>query len=247
MVNGLSEHDDFWDYIYQKEEKLLRNFLKDNVIEIHHIGSTSIPNLVAKPQIDIVLSVCDLERSIKQLELAGYVYKGEFNIPFRYFFGKNQAETKINLHVVLDKAPEMIGFLKFRDYMRSHPEAVQEYADLKISIADKLPSMKKYSFLNEYTLLKDDFIRNILRKSGFEGLCMRFVVHHNEEKYEHTVCSLHNYVIKSEDMRFVFYRGAEVIGYANVSPNKKINIFEIFNKTAKKYFEDSLSAYVNKK
>lgn len=242
----LSEHKSSWNNDYQIEAKIIRETLSDNFIEMHHIGSTSIVNLVAKPQIDIVASVNDLDQSIEALRTIGYVYKGEFNIPFRYFFGKHQESLKFNLHVVGENDPEILGFLTFRNYMRNHPDELQKYADLKKSIVKEPGSEEKHDYFTEYTLLKDDFIRSILKKAGFNGLCMRFVAHYNEENYEQTVCKLHNCIINPNDKRFIFYSGPDIVGYANVSVDKKITIFEITEPSAHKYFEDRLNKYLNR-
>lgn len=243
MNHGLSEHIDSWKTAYYKESLSIKERLEDNFIEIHHIGSTSVADLIAKPQIDIVVSVHNLQHTINQMAGSGYIFKGEFNIPFRYFFGKNQDNLKINLHIVLDNDPEMDGFIKFRDYMRTHPEAVQTYSDLKLSVSDKLDLRKRYGMFNEYTLSKDEFIRDILAKAGFEGLCMRFVVHYNERDYEKTVCKQYRRNINKREQRFVFYKGSDIIGYANVSSVGQINIFEIPDEY-KKYFENRLNLYI---
>lgn len=246
-MRGLSQHIDKWNDMYHSEKLCIENSLGDNVIEIHHIGSTSIDDLISKPQIDIVVSVHDLNRAIKQLVLADYTYKGEFNIPFRYFFGKSQEDLRINLHVVRDKDPEMYGFLLFRDYMKTHPDSVQEYSKLKLSIVNKLPSGacdKKYNGLNDYTLAKDEFIRGILKKAGFKGLCMRFVAHYNERTYESEICKKFGYIIKSDDIRFVFYMGPDIIGYSAVSVKNIVNIFFVSDSKYEKYFKDRLYEYI---
>lgn len=247
MDKTLSPYQASWGSSFDEEKKLLKEALRDNFFEIHHIGSTSITDLLAKPFIDIVLSVKDLDSVVSPLEDLGYVFKGEFNIPFRYFFAKNNRKTKVNLHVVCGKDPEMEGFLLFRDYMRTHPEALAEYAELKKSIEDKLGSKGKYQYLNEYTLAKNDFIRSILKKAGFKGLCMRFVVHYSEQSYEEEICQKYGFSPKASDRGFIFYKGPDIVGYANASPPDKINIFDLtVDGEERQYFEDRLKRYLEK-
>lgn len=77
-------HD--WPKQFEVEAAKIHEILGTNCLAIHHVGSTSIPGLLAKPVIDIVAVVKNPESTIKPLESLGYIYKGEFNIPMRYFF-----------------------------------------------------------------------------------------------------------------------------------------------------------------
>ena len=56
----LENYNENWKKEYEKEERLLKEVLKDDIIEIHHVGSTSIPGLKAKPVIDILIVIKDL-------------------------------------------------------------------------------------------------------------------------------------------------------------------------------------------
>jgi GrpB-like predicted nucleotidyltransferase (UPF0157 family) len=68
-----------------------------NCIAVHHVGSTSIPGLHAKPIIDIIAVFQNPRGAISHLELIGYTYKGEYNIPMHYGFSKKYP-FEINLH-----------------------------------------------------------------------------------------------------------------------------------------------------
>ncbi len=79
----VTPYDPNWKNIFEKEAKLISDVLKDNLVSIHHIGSTSIKGLAAKPIIDIMPVVKDLKAvdSLARLfEAAGYKYMGEFGI-----------------------------------------------------------------------------------------------------------------------------------------------------------------------
>ncbi len=242
----LEHYTDNWKEFFSQEQEVIRNILATNLIEIHHIGSTAVPGLmIAKPQIDIAVVVKDLKSSAK-LEEIGYIFKGEFNIPCRYFYGKKCSDIKYNLHVLEEDSDELNGFLLFRDYLRKHPEVVSAYSNLKLEVADKLSSKRNECSLNEYTLAKNEFILSILREAGFKGLCMRFVAHYNEKAYEQNVCHFFQYQPLDSDIRFVFYRGTEIIGYANVSGAEEyvINIFHITSKEDEKLCYDKMHRYL---
>lgn len=77
--------------MYQEEEKKIKNILKDNLVFIEHIGSTSIPNLKSKPIIDILISVNSLEDvdlKKNEFEKIGYEYMREFGIKNRRYLRK---------------------------------------------------------------------------------------------------------------------------------------------------------------
>src|SRR3990167_944479 len=75
----LSEYDPAWVEIFKTKEKLLRGILGDEVIRIHHIGSTAIPGMLAKPQVDLLVEVRDLEaipEYYEEMEKAGFKSMG---------------------------------------------------------------------------------------------------------------------------------------------------------------------------
>ncbi len=109
----LQAHSADWNTDYKNEAELLKKTLTDNLVEIHHIGSTAIKDIMAKPKIDIAVAVKDLKATHVLTEI-GYEFNGEYNIPFRFFFSKN-GEFDVNLHVMLVGNHELEGFLRFRD------------------------------------------------------------------------------------------------------------------------------------
>jgi len=81
-------YDSNWPEQFKAESSRIKDALGGNFLAIHHVGSTSVSGLSAKPKIDIIAEVKDPDRSIKQLEAIGYDYRGEYNIPFHYGFSK---------------------------------------------------------------------------------------------------------------------------------------------------------------
>ena len=79
----VTEYNPLWKEMFEKEAEKIKNILKENLIEIHHIGSTSVPGMAAKPIIDImpvVRSINDVDNLKNEFENIGYEYLGEFGI-----------------------------------------------------------------------------------------------------------------------------------------------------------------------
>ena len=87
-----------WPQLFQGEAASLKQALGERCISVYHIGSTSVPGLCAKEDLDILCVVDSLPSSLI-LQGVGYVFKGELNVPLRYFFSKNASISKVNLHV----------------------------------------------------------------------------------------------------------------------------------------------------
>ena len=159
-----------WPSLFKREEELLKANLGENCIALHHIGSTSVVGLVAKPKIDILAVIKSRSQVIELLEKIGFKYKGEYNIPLHYGFSK-RGEVDVNLHLYEEGHPEIELNLVFRDFLRQHPKAKAEYAALKQQLlADPTSLQKNNSAFSNYTLRKGDFIREILKRAGFNRL-----------------------------------------------------------------------------
>ncbi|MHA2295668.1 MAG: GrpB family protein [Candidatus Hodarchaeales archaeon] len=128
-----------WEKFYEIEAIRLKSAVGDFIIDIQHVGSTSIPGMPAKPIIDIGIAVTDFfkaEICIEPIKRLGYDYKGEHGISKRHYFDKGDPSTH-HLHVLEIESDDWNNHLFFRDYLTSHPEMAKKYADLKISLARK--------------------------------------------------------------------------------------------------------------
>jgi GrpB-like predicted nucleotidyltransferase (UPF0157 family) len=135
-------HDPNWRSAFETESKLIALALKGNAVAIHHIGSTAIPQIHAKPIIDMLVEVKDLMAVDTQgsvVEALGYQAMGEFGISGRRFFRKgNEAGIRTHhIHTFEVDSPQIERHLKFRDYMISNPEDAQQYSELKQQLANK--------------------------------------------------------------------------------------------------------------
>lgn len=136
-------YDPTWVGNYEAEAAALGKLFGDNLIDIHHIGSTSIPNMTAKPIIDMLPIVHDIT-AVDELNAAmidrGYEPRGENGIVGRRFFSKGGDNHRTHhIHAFEPDSVEVTKHLDFRDYLRTHPDDAQAYADLKIQVAEDNP------------------------------------------------------------------------------------------------------------
>lgn len=178
------------------------------------------PGLMAKPKIDIIAVVKDLTPIGPALEKEGFTLKGEFNIPFHQVCDK-RGINNVNLHVYEEGNPEIELNLRFRDYLRAHPEAVKAYTELKKSLLSRSESHERIPMgFSKYNLGKDTFIKDILKRAGFKGVCLRYCTHHEEWEAANALNpTLSEDTDKEENVHFILYQGPEIAGYALVHPS----------------------------
>jgi GrpB-like predicted nucleotidyltransferase (UPF0157 family) len=154
----LAEYDDAWPALFEREARRIRDALGNAVLQLEHVGSTSVPGLAAKPLIDIVLVVrdsSDEQAYLLALEQRGYVLR--IREPHwhehRVFKGP---DTNTNLHVFSTGCVEIARMIAFRDWLRTHTgdrllyerakrelaarpwRHVQHYADAKTEVVQRI-------------------------------------------------------------------------------------------------------------
>lgn len=130
-----------WKQLYEMEKVSLQDRLDAYILDIQHVGSTSIPGMLAKPIVDIAIAIADFEEArvcIPLMEELEYEYKGEFGIPHRHYFVKGDPRT-FHVHMSEIDSLEWENTILFRDYLCQHTDIAKEYAQLKISLALKYP------------------------------------------------------------------------------------------------------------
>ncbi len=213
-----------WPKMFEEEAKFIKKALGGNCIAIHHIGSTSVPGLSAKPIIDILPVVKDIlkvDKATKPMERLGYEAKGEYGIAFRRFFQKGKDVRTHNVHVFEEGDTEIDRHLRFRDWMRTHDDDARSYAKLKLELASKFPQD-----ILQYCFGKDAFVANIDAKDGYDG--WRIVQALTDREWR-AVCILrkqyffnlktdpYTWTLEHKDhIHFVFYKNSEIIGYAHL-------------------------------
>lgn len=158
------DYNQDWNNEYKKEEQVIKNFLQEELINSFHIGSTSVPGLKAKPIIDILLVVNDidgLENYSSQFENFGYEVMGEFEIKGRRYFRKGKDNRTHHIHAFqYDNIQEIERHILFRNYLRQNPEISKEYGELKSKLADKYSTDT-----DSYADGKDDFVKKIQKEA----------------------------------------------------------------------------------
>jgi GrpB-like predicted nucleotidyltransferase (UPF0157 family) len=159
-------HDPRWRDASEAEAKHVVAALGENVVAIHHIGSTAIPDIYAKPVVDLLVEVRDVtevDGRSSAMESLGYEVMGEYGIPGRRYFRKDTREgiRTHNIHAFEASSAEVERHLAFRDYMIAHPGDAQRYSELKRKLAEEHP----LSF-EEYMDGKDDLIKEMDRRAA---------------------------------------------------------------------------------
>jgi len=137
-------HDPAWAAKFELEAARIKAAAAEAIVRIHHIGSTAIPRIKAKPIIDILLEVASLDaldRKTPALEALGYEAKGEFGISGRRYFRRDDAAGRRThqIHAFAAGVPDVTRHIAFRYYMRAHPLTAEEYSALKERLAHEYP------------------------------------------------------------------------------------------------------------
>ena len=135
------DYDPSWPRRYEEERDRIAAALGDAVVAIEHVGGTAVPGLPAKPVIDIMVGVPDIERAgqaVAGLINLGYQYVPELEsqLPERRYFRRGTPETH-HVHMVTMGSDFWEEHVLFRDYLRSNPQAAEEYGKLKRGLADR--------------------------------------------------------------------------------------------------------------
>lgn len=159
-------HNPQWRDAFEAEAKHVAAALGENVVAIHHIGSTAIPIIYAKPVVDLLVEVRDITEADGQssaMESLGYEVMGEYGIPGRRYFRKDNQEgiRTHNIHAFEAGSAEVERHLAFRDYMIAHPVDAQRYSELKRKLAEEHPQS-----MDGYIDGKDGFIKEIDRRAA---------------------------------------------------------------------------------
>ncbi len=159
-------YDEQWKQDFLRIQAELTNALGQLAIGIEHVGSTSVQGLSAKPIIDIDVVIQDytvLEAVVSALGEIGYQHEGNLGIVGREAFKYDGKEhlKKHHLYVCPEDSPELRRHIAFRDFLRTHPEAVREYSRIKEEGAKQYPND-----IERYIEHKSPFIEKIYAEIG---------------------------------------------------------------------------------
>jgi GrpB-like predicted nucleotidyltransferase (UPF0157 family) len=135
------DYDQQWPQRYAEERDRIASVIGDAAVAIEHVGGTAVPGLPAKPVIDLMVGVADIERAgpaVAGLINLGYEYIPEFEtqLPDRRYFRRGTPESH-HVHMVPVSSDYWSDHLLFRDYLRTHPQAAEEYGKLKRGLAGR--------------------------------------------------------------------------------------------------------------
>jgi GrpB-like predicted nucleotidyltransferase (UPF0157 family) len=152
----LVDHDPSWAELFERERAVLAPIFDAQAVGIEHIGSTSVPDLCAKPIVDVLVGLRELalsDEQIRAMERLGYEYLGEHGLPGRLFFRKEPRTHHV--HVVEYGGEHWERQLTFRDTLRSDAEERRRYDEFKRRLAAEGHPRETY------TELKTPFIREV--------------------------------------------------------------------------------------
>lgn len=145
IMNNFSQqpikYDSKWPEYFLELSEQIKSALGENLVGIHHIGSTAIPGLMAKPIIDMLgeaKNINQIGEAKTRMEALGFEFKGEYGIPERAYFSK-KSDTAIHLHIFPKDHYQLEKHLIFRDYLLEHPAALNAYQAKKEELLAAFP------------------------------------------------------------------------------------------------------------
>lgn len=161
LTNSLISHDSSWTDHFADEAARLRHIFLERLVSIHHVGSTCIPTIVAKPEIDILVVLDEIE-SIDQYSPAmlrlGYEVRGEPDDSGHFYFSKNTEGIRTHkVHVCPAGHQAIWEMLIFKAYLLKNPARAERYESLKVALQEA-----NQEGMREYLDGKAPFIRETL-------------------------------------------------------------------------------------
>lgn len=179
----IADYDPAWARRFEEERAMIvRACCPDAFVRIEHVGSTAVPGLAAKPIIDVMPGVVSLDAfapNIEKLAALGYEYVQRYEqplpelndpgMPFRRYFRKDvDGERAFHLHVVQMDSGFWRDHLIFRNYLRTHPDEAQAYADLKRRLASEFNRTMLAQGIDinvGYTDHKSEFVASVMARA----------------------------------------------------------------------------------
>ncbi|WP_082232050.1 GrpB family protein [Halobacillus massiliensis] len=162
MKVRLSEYTEKWKLMFEQEAVKLKAIFGDEVISFEHFGSTAVPGMKAKPVIDMMGIVKDIEKIATynvHMESLGYEAAGEWGIEGRRLFRKGGEQRTHHLHLYQFDNPQIKRHLILRDYLLAHPAEASRYSQFKEKLAEK------YEFTREYSPAKKEFVSEMEKRA----------------------------------------------------------------------------------
>lgn len=162
LTSTIVKYDENWPELFKQEEQNLRPVLGDMCTGFHHIGSTAVVGLAAKPEIDILAIVTDVKEVDKwQRVFASFGYqRGRDLSKDHHFFKRNVGGIRTHkLHICLSGHSQIRRMLKIRDHLRCHDEDRMAYEALKLRL-----EQENSNGISEYLKGKSPFLDDLYNK-----------------------------------------------------------------------------------
>lgn len=160
-------YDPGWPRLFEEAEARLRALLGAFVVAVDHIGSTAIPDMSAKPIIDIdvtLASAADIPEASRRLVLVGYEPRGNRYHDDVWAFLLKGSTPQFRVYLCSPQNRTHERRLAFRDYLRHHPADAEAYAILKMQLAARFADDG-----DRYTAEKSGFIQQVLQMASRPG------------------------------------------------------------------------------
>ena len=160
---ALVEYDPKWPTVFSREAQRIAKAVGDRALRIEHVGSTAVPNLVAKPIIDILLIVENSANEalyVPALEGLGYVLRVREPEWHEHRMLRAQRDVTINLHVFTKDDDEVERMLAFRDWLRNNPQDRELYAETKRKLASQ-----NWKYVQNYADAKSKVVESIIKRA----------------------------------------------------------------------------------
>lgn len=182
------DYNPVWPQQFQDLKTIFNDALRDHIISIEHVGSTSVPGLAAKPILDIDIIIKDkvqLNKIIPIVTLLGYQFMGDMGIKDRHAFnaisdlspdtGRGTLWPKHHLYCCIEGSLSLNNHLLFRNALRNDPAAAAKYAELKKKLA------LTTNDIDCYVESKSAFIAEILSMAGISSDSVKEVIEQNRK------------------------------------------------------------------
>ena len=160
-------HDERWAALFAEAARELRHTLGGWITAVHHVGSTAIPGLPAKPILDLLVTVPDFEVAralLPALDSLGYEHRPDEEIPDRHYFRRRRGTARTHhLSLAEPGSHHHRVTIAFRDALRRDPALASEYGALKLALARRHPRDRA-----AYIEGKSAFVQRVLHAAGLE-------------------------------------------------------------------------------
>ncbi|MFB4213376.1 GrpB family protein [Shouchella sp. JSM 1781072] len=157
---ALIEYKEEWTKIFNRDKDIILQIVGNKVVDIQHVGSTAIPDISAKPIIDILVglkNIFEADHFIPKFEEKSYEFRPHASTQDRFLYIKGGKNFRTHhIHVVQYGSNEWNRMIRFRDYLRENPKVALEYKELKEDLANRFSNNRE-----EYTKGKENFVYQI--------------------------------------------------------------------------------------